>query len=870
MSVSDPSAAIESARELYRQSAAAACNAREQEGRELARQGLDVLDSVAPVASGHQVEWVRVRVRLASTLAALVAENDGIDVSLVRLEGLRKDIDAVPDPAVRLELDAAIDHNSGYLLLSAGRNEESLQKFSSSIERKFRCLADTDSPALMTEKLVNSLLSRVLVATRLGQIGSARADLGHAFDLAAEHDLPVKAADCGHALANLELRTGNVPAALRQYEASSRAYHALGQDTLPLLRLDQAQALLTAGLAHEASVHLDEVLPIMSAEGNSRELGRAERYRAEAALLTDDLDLALEMASRSEQRMKRWDCQTCIADAALVRLRVDATRALRSADPGSTHLPERALGFADSLPQPRLVEQAGWARMLATRVAIRQGSLDQAGQLLDQVARPGDLTSIDYRLLRRLCRAELADAHGETARALREIRAGLSELARVRDRMDGLELLSGAALHGQELGELAVRLALRGENAHRMFDWLERTRAQTYRYEPLGRVDDPELSERIDEIRSLTQSLRQARHDAHPTTEIALRRSKRLREASRLGWHTGRWGQPRPVAEMAEVAGQLGDRALVSFVASEDSLVAVVLVDGDVRLVHLGSASEATERARRLNVDLNALAPDHLPTPMVQVVSGTARRQAERIDSQIAQPLGQLLGDRDLVVVPTGALYGVPWGVLPSMRGRPTVVVPSATAWLAAERAAPPEDGRTVLVRSVGVPAALGEIDKLATHHQTVELLSERQATVAAVLSALDGAKLVHIAAHGAHEPENALFSRLELADGALFAHEIAGLKQPPRHVVLAACELALNRIRPGDEPLGFASALLASGSQTVVAALSKVGDHAAAAAMDDYHRRLAAGALPAVALADAIAVDPFRRPFVCLGSSSR
>jgi hypothetical protein len=36
---------------------------------------------------------------------------------------------------------------------------------------------------------------------------------------------------------------------------------------------------------------------------------------------------------------------------------------------------------------------------------------------------------------------------------------------------------------------------------------------------------------------------------------------------------------------------------------------------------------------------------------------------------------------------------------------------------------------------------------------------------------------------------------------------------------------------------------------------------------MDDYHRRLAAGATPAVALADAIAVDPLRRPFVCLGS---
>ena len=84
---------------------------------------------------------------------------------------------------------------------------------------------------------------------------------------------------------------------------------------------------------------------------------------------------------------------------------------------------------------------------------------------------------------------------------------------------------------------------------------------------------------------------------------------------------------------------------------------------------------------------------------------------------------------------------------------------------------------------------------------------------------------------------------------------------------MFAACELALNRIRPGDEALGFASALLASGSRTVIAPLSRVGDLASAAAMDDYHRALAVRDSPALALADAIAVDPFRRPFVCLGA---
>lgn len=408
--------------------------------------------------------------------------------------------------------------------------------------------------------------------------------------------------------------------------------------------------------------------------------------------------------------------------------------------------------------------------------------------------------------------------------------------------MGGLDLLSGTALHGRELAELAVRLVLGGGDARRLFAWLERTRAQLYRYEPLVRAGNPELAERIAEVRSLTQSIHQAEHDGHPTAALRARRAERLREANRLGWHSGRWGRPRPVAALAEVAARLGDRALVSFASSADSLVAVVVVGSRVRLARLGSAGRAAESARVLNADLDALAPDHLPDAPARVVAVSARRQADRLDGQLIGPLAGLVGDRELVVVPTGALYAVPWGVLPALRGRPVAVAPSATAWLAADRVERRSTGRTVLVRGPGLPAAVGEVDGLGAHRTSAALLCGERATVSAVLGALEGAEIAHFAAHGVHEPENALFSRLELDDGPLYAHELDGVADPPRQVVLASCELALNRIRSGDEPLGFASALLASGSR-------------------------AAGAQPAAALADAVAADPLRRPFVCLGS---
>jgi CHAT domain-containing protein len=94
-------------------------------------------------------------------------------------------------------------------------------------------------------------------------------------------------------------------------------------------------------------------------------------------------------------------------------------------------------------------------------------------------------------------------------------------------------------------------------------------------------------------------------------------------------------------------------------------------------------------------------------------------------------------------------------------------------------------------------------------------------------------------------------------------------LTDPPEQVVLASCELALSHIRPGDEALGFAGALLASGSHTVVSAVNRVGDQATAATMESFYKQLASGRPAAHALAEATAVDPLRRPFVCFGSGA-
>ena len=82
--------------------------------------------------------------------------------------------------------------------------------------------------------------------------------------------------------------------------------------------------------------------------------------------------------------------------------------------------------------------------------------------------------------------------------------------------------------------------------------------------------------------------------------------------------------------------------------------------------------------------------------------------------------------------------------------------------------------------------------------------------------------------------------------------------------VVLSCCDLGLTDTRPGDETLGMVTALLSTGSATVIANVARVADDTAAGTMISYHRAIAAGRRPAAALAQAVQDTT---GFVCFGA---
>jgi hypothetical protein len=258
---------------------------------------------------------------------------------------------------------------------------------------------------------------------------------------------------------------------------------------------------------------------------------------------------------------------------------------------------------------------------------------------------------------------------------------------------------------------------------------------------------------------------------------------------------------------------------------------------------------------------------------LIEAIGDAVRRSLasslQQLDRVLVGPLE--LPDERLVLSPTGPLAVLPWGLLPSLRGCPVVVGYSSTAWLRASGGPSRPGGRVVAIAGPGLAHAEAEAKMVAQYWASGDHLSGPAAEQAAVKTALAEASVLHLAAHGTHQPENPLFSSIQLADGPLFAYELDDSTRPAEHVVLAACELGQATIRPGDEPLGLTSVLLHLGTRSVISGVAKVHDEVAAEVMVTYHRALSRGGDSAQALADACADSgSLPAPFVCFGSSWR
>jgi len=238
-----------------------------------------------------------------------------------------------------------------------------------------------------------------------------------------------------------------------------------------------------------------------------------------------------------------------------------------------------------------------------------------------------------------------------------------------------------------------------------------------------------------------------------------------------------------------------------------------------------------------------------------------AAAAAALFDALVRPVQADLRGLDTLWIVPDVPYYDVPFAALvDTATGRRLVQDHGVVFAPTVDQALHPRTDRGVPARAVAVgvvdagagtpalPAAGREAAAVRGLYRDGVVLTAAAASPAAVLQALDGAEVIHFAAHGIANEEHPMRSHLQLTarggdSGRLYATDLSGADlHAARVVFLAACGTAGGVTRRGEGPLSLARAVLAAGAGSVIASLTDVPDEAAAAFSVSVHRQLARG----------------------------
>jgi tetratricopeptide (TPR) repeat protein len=813
---------------------------------------------IGPDADGGDPAAAEIRSRLLVSLAWAESERGRVDAGFRLLDEAEQHIPRSQRPILLAQ--------RGLLLKRSGRNEEALRQYDEAVT----LLTEQSSPL----DLVKVLNNRSLVHVEAGHVRLARADLHRCGQVAERHGLTLNAALSRVNLGCMDVVAGDLPSALRAFAAARQDFELLAPGRLAAVAVERARALVAAGLFADADRELAYAAEQAAAQRLSHTYADAVQVRAEAALLAGRAQDAARWAQQARTRFLGRDNTRRAALASLLELRAG----LMGGSERPATIASQAQALAGRLSRLDLAEDARVASLVAARALT---SADQPASAARAVARfgpPGRVDRLDTRLLWRLARADLAAAGGRPAEASRQLLAGMAALHRHRTRFGCLDLQTGAAVHGQDLARAGLAAALARRSPGAVYRWSERARAQALLLPPVRPPEDPAAAAALEELRQARHTLRARELAGQPTHGLHSRVEALQRTVREQSWATpGRRAAPAPtLTSMRAVQENLAGAALVIYLRDRPGLWALVVAGDSARLRPVGEYAAAEEAVRRLRADLDVQAGRALPGQLAAAVGTATRQDAGAVAAAVLTPLLADVGDRDLVVVPTGILTTVPWAALPGCAGRPVTVAPSATAWNAARQQLrtarqrdsgwPGPQAATLLVAGPGIARGGAEIRAVAALRPRASVLTGADATPAATLAALDSAAIAHIAAHGQHQAENALFSTLDLAGGPLLGYDLQRLARAPLMTVLSACDLGLTDVRPGDETFGVVTALQNAGSATVVASVARVADDTAMAAMVGFHQAITAGAAPAAALAAALDGEA-TASFVCFGA---
>ena len=725
-------------------------------------------------------------------------------------------------------LTGRVLHRRGIMLWNLGRYAAALDDF-----RRAISVLERADDLVWTAR---ALSGRGLVYLAIGSSARADADFVAAGHLFAKTSQNMEAIQTVLNRGVAAFRSGDLPAALSFLDEAAARYRPLHVPT-PFLSFDRCDVLLAAGLARDALAEADAAIrDIEQAHGWSTKKAELLLMAANCALAAAQPEVALARAQTAYHLFRSQQSAWWEAHAGLVLV-----QARYAAGQVSAHLlnaADRAAGRLAALGS----DEATQAHLVAGRVALDLGRQSDADRHLIAAAgsrRRGPALSRASGWLGEALRAEAA---ADPRRLLAACRRGLAVLYEFQFTLGASELRAQATAHGAELAVLAQRHAARTHQPRLLLAWSERWRATALAVPRVRPPADAGFADNLAALREISSRLEDARRQGRATTALQ-QQQQRLERSVRATSLRAR-GTPGPghsVVSIPQLLDQLGTAQLIEIIDLDGNLHVLSCAAGRVRHFVAGRTEDAIRASDFARFALRRLARSR-PEDNTDSALSILKAVGPQLQDALLGPAACDLGDRPVVVVPPGKLHAIPWALIPALGGRAFSVAPSAGAWLRAHSAAPPGRQHVTLARGPGLATDGAEIPLIADLYDDVTVLGGAEATAGRVLSALDGAWLGHIAAHGSFRADSPMFSSLRMSDGPLTVYDFEQLDRAPYRLVLSSCDSGLQAPAGADELLGLVSSLLPLGTAGIVASVVPLNDYAVVPLMVSLHHYLRTG----------------------------
>ncbi|HYJ50905.1 MAG TPA: CHAT domain-containing protein [Microbacterium sp.] len=785
---------------------------------------------------------VNLRARIAGTLAFIQARAGAL------AEAERMCAEALQTPGLDPSTVAILAGQMGSIMEQSGRLDDAERLLS-------RAIAELDDPIPRANLLVN----RMMVGIQLRRLDDAARDAAAAALAYGAHGMHIDEAEARHNLGYIDLLRGDLVSALQGMQSARPILADVA--FAAMIDVDRAEVYRDAGLTTEAEAILTRAASAFGVRRMTRNRGEAE-YNLARSLLTHDPHRAAHAAGAAARRFRALGNETWAvrADALRHRALLAGGTPLRSGgrvpEPRRTPTLAEVESVADELDRRRFRSEAAALRLSFELWRARH----RAGERATTRVRVPRSASMDVRLLAYQVRAERAVAAGLDGEARRHAAAGLDALGEWQRTFGSLDLQTSVVMHGNGLILTGLGAAVRSRRPEVLFEWSERARHLSQQVLPLRPPPNAELAAELAELRML-------RADGVNGEWLRDPRAADLHDRAR----ERQWSETGSAAfeqhlTLAELQAALdGATALITYVYSADAVMALVVTRDRASVVDIDEWPAVRRAMPGLRADLDMSATVH-SGPLADVVRRSLDDRLAALSAALLDRAAAAAGTRRLVITVPGAMGGIPWAMLPGMRGRVFTLATSATRW-ANMRGASLSGSTVGFAMGPRVARAEEEVRAAASAWPSAHVLRPDESTVDAVTALASTVDLLHVAAHGRHAVENPLFSGLELADGALFGYDIDRMPRVPAIVVLSACEVGRSSVRWGEEAIGMTRTWLHAGTRAVVAAPVVVADDVACELLAAMHDGLAAGEMPSEALAAAAEKTGIVAPFQAHGS---